>query len=83
MLRERGVDSVILTGIASNICVEATAVDAFQREFWTIVVSDCVAAREPDEQERAIKDAERNWGIVVQARDIVEAWAGVPAAAAQ
>jgi ureidoacrylate peracid hydrolase len=83
MLRDRGIDSVILTGIASNVCVEATATDGFQREFWTIVVSDCVAARDPDEQERAIKDTERNWGIVVQARDIVAAWATVPAATAR
>jgi nicotinamidase-related amidase len=81
MLRGRGIDTVILTGIASNVCVEATATDAFQREFWTIMVSDCVAARDPDEQERALKDMERNWGIVVAASDITTAWRSVPAAA--
>ena len=80
-LRDRGIDSVLLTGIASNVCVEATATDAFQREFWTIIVSDCVAARDPEEQERALRDAERNWGIVVSSADIVNAWQPVSAAA--
>jgi ureidoacrylate peracid hydrolase len=74
LLRERGITSVLLTGIASNVCVEATAVDAFQLEYWTLVVADCTAARTPEEQHRAIKDVQNNWGIVVNATDVIETW---------
>jgi len=39
-LRERGVDTVHIAGLATNICVEATALDACQLGFQTFVVED-------------------------------------------
>lgn len=38
------VETLILTGIASNICVLFTANDAYMRDFNVVVPSDCVAA---------------------------------------
>ena len=38
------VESVILTGIATNICVLFTANDAYMRDLRLIVPADCVAA---------------------------------------
>lgn len=40
ILRARGVDSVILTGIATNICVETTAREAAVRDFRVFFTSD-------------------------------------------
>src|SRR5688572_25229926 len=51
-LRERGVDTVIVTGIVTNTCVESTARDAMMRNFKTIVVSDATAT-ENDEEHNA------------------------------
>jgi len=48
------VKTVILTGIATNICVLFTANDAYMRDFHLIVPSDCVAAEDPDESEHAL-----------------------------
>lgn len=39
-----GVETVILTGIATNICVLFTANDAYMRDLKLIVPTDCVAA---------------------------------------
>jgi nicotinamidase-related amidase len=73
-LRGWGVDAVFLAGIATNICVEATAVDAFQREFWTVVIGDGCATRTPEEQTRALADIERNWGMVTKADELAAIW---------
>ena len=67
-----------MTGIATNVCVEVTARDAFQRDFWTIMVSDCVATRTVEEQERSLLDAERNWGLTVSSEDILAVWQRLP-----
>ncbi len=44
LLRYLEVDRLILTGVASNICVLFTANDAYMRDFDLVVPKDCVAA---------------------------------------
>jgi nicotinamidase-related amidase len=48
------VETVILTGIAGNICVLFTANDAYMRDFRLIVPSDCVASNSEDENRHAL-----------------------------
>ena len=43
-LRERGVRSVVVAGIATDYCVRATALDAIREGFETAVLTDAVAA---------------------------------------
>jgi ureidoacrylate peracid hydrolase len=43
ILRTRGVDTVIISGIATNICCETTAREAAQRDFHVIFLSDGTA----------------------------------------
>jgi nicotinamidase-related amidase len=49
-----GVKTVILAGIAGNICVQFTAHDAFLRDLHLIVPSDCVASNTAEENEHAL-----------------------------
>jgi maleamate amidohydrolase len=44
-LRERQVDTCIITGFTANGCVMATAIDARQYGFRTVIVEDAVASR--------------------------------------
>ena len=43
MLRYRGIDTVIITGIATNICCESTAREAVVRDFRVFFLSDGTA----------------------------------------
>lgn len=43
-LRERGVDTIVLTGVLSDICVLHTAVDAYNRGYRIEVVASAVAS---------------------------------------
>ena len=44
VLRRLGVDTVLIGGVWSNVCVEATARDAFLREYKVVYLADCTAA---------------------------------------
>ncbi len=44
-LRDRGIDTVIITGTVTNVCCESSARDAMMRNFRTVLVSDANAAK--------------------------------------
>jgi len=47
--------TLILTGIAGNICVLFTANDAYMRDFQIFVPSDCICSNTPEENNFALK----------------------------
>ncbi|MCS7098004.1 MAG: cysteine hydrolase [Candidatus Methanomethyliaceae archaeon] len=55
LLRGLKVDTVILTGVLTNICIQHTAADAFFRGYGIIVVRDCVEALTEEDQEKGLK----------------------------
>ena len=58
LLRERGVERVVVCGLATDYCVKATAIDAARRGFETTVIDNAIAAvnLEPGDGERAIDE---------------------------
>jgi nicotinamidase/pyrazinamidase len=56
MLRERGIERVVVVGLATDYCVSATAIDAARLGFGTEVLQDAIASvdLEPDDGARAI-----------------------------
>lgn len=55
LLEHLGAERLLLTGIASNICVLFTANDAYMRDFKLVIPSDCVAANSREENEHALR----------------------------
>ncbi len=56
MLRERGIERVVVVGLATDYCVSATAIDATRLGFGTEVLQDAIASvdLQPDDGSRAI-----------------------------
>lgn len=50
------VETVILTGVAANICVLFTANDAYMRDFCLVIPSDCVASNTESKNAGALED---------------------------
>ncbi|MBI3434765.1 MAG: isochorismatase family protein [Proteobacteria bacterium] len=48
MLRARDIRNLLFTGIATNVCVESTARDAYFSEFWPILIEDAMNHAGPD-----------------------------------
>jgi isochorismate hydrolase len=56
LLKEMGARRLILTGLATDMCVQMTAADAFLRDFEDIwVPADCTAAETPREKAASLK----------------------------
>jgi len=74
-LRERGVDRIDLCGVVANVCVRATAADAFFLGYGVTAISDCIGATTPRRWREGL-DAIARWygevrpsaGLLSQAR---------------
>lgn len=71
-LRERGVDELYVTGLATDYCVLASALDSVRKGFKTYVVDDAVAAvnLKPSDGERAIREMEIAGVSVISSKDV-------------
>lgn len=72
-LQAMGAESLIMTGVVAEICVEDTARQAFQFHYRTTVVADAVASRRPDRQAAMLETIAGSYGWVSSTRDILDA----------
>lgn len=66
ILRARGIEKVVVTGLATDYCVKATAIDAAQKGFSTVVLTEGIRAvnREPGDDERALEEVRRAGAVI-------------------
>ncbi len=55
LLEHLNCKTLVLTGVATDICILFTANDAYMRDFDLVVPSDCVAANDEKENKHALK----------------------------
>lgn len=75
-LKDLGVNSVIVMGVVTNICVRSTVHDAFFLGYRVFVPEDAVAATGPREQASSLYDIATHFGWVSDARTIARALSG-------
>jgi nicotinamidase-related amidase len=72
-LRRRGIDTILLAGISTNVGVESTARDAYERGYEQVFVEDAMAARSPDEHAHTIRTIFPRIGRVRSTADVLAA----------
>lgn len=55
-LTERNIDTMIISGMVTNVCCESTARDAMMMNYKTIVLSDACAAHTDDEHNASLSN---------------------------
>jgi nicotinamidase-related amidase len=55
LLRYLRTKTLVLTGVAGNICVHFTAMDAYMRDYQLVVPADCVASGTAEENRGALE----------------------------
>lgn len=65
LLRELGVDTLILTGVSTDICVMHTAADAFYRGYRIVVPKDLVESISEEGQERGLNILKELYGAEI------------------
>ena len=77
-LRSRGISTLVVTGVMTDICVLATVTAAVHREYRVIVVNDAVATLWPEVQKIALDLIERAYGRVASTEEVLKQMADGP-----
>ena len=78
LLRSGGIQTVIVGGLTTDVCVSATARDAFQHEFDVITLNDCTAEATQARHESGLATLAANYSTVCSSAEILEAWGATP-----
>jgi nicotinamidase/pyrazinamidase len=68
-LRRRGVHRLWVGGLAQDVCVRATVLDARKEGFETIVIADATRPVTREDGERAVQDMQRAGVVFASAGD--------------
>jgi ureidoacrylate peracid hydrolase len=68
-LRERGIDTLLVAGTKTNVCVECTARDAMMLDYKVALISDCTAALSDDEHRATLENVIQQFGDVLTAEE--------------
>ena len=72
LLRGLGVTSLILTGIATNVCVESTARDAHSRDFEVMVITDCTASSDVQRHRASLLNMNEYFGKTLSLKKLLK-----------
>lgn len=78
LLHADGIDTVVLAGCSTSGCIRASAVDAVQHGFRTIVVRDCVGDRHEGPHEANLFDIDSKYGDVLPKGEVIDRFASGP-----
>lgn len=70
-LRNMNIQTLVLAGIASDMCVFTTALDAADRGFHVIIAEDASTTIDPGSHEAAMLMFRRVWGLTMPTREIL------------
>jgi ureidoacrylate peracid hydrolase len=76
LLAEHGVQTLVLTGVLTNVCVETTTRDTDLRDYYAVVVEDCVASDSPELHRATLTNLRDYFGWVVSSRELLALWSG-------
>jgi ureidoacrylate peracid hydrolase len=76
LLRDRDIDTLLITGTATNVCCESTARDAMMLNFKVVMVSDGLATHNDEEHNAALSILYGLFGDVQTTDEAIESLAG-------
>jgi ureidoacrylate peracid hydrolase len=77
VLKARNIQSVLVCGVATNVCVETTARDAYMYDYYVTMIEDCSAAYEAKLHMGTLDNMRRHFGMVASSGEIIETWKGL------
>jgi ureidoacrylate peracid hydrolase len=74
ILRARSIRTVVLSGVATNVCVETTAREAFVRDYYVVLLSDGTATYNSAGHEATLAVIDQFFGEVASIDDVIACW---------
>jgi ureidoacrylate peracid hydrolase len=72
LLRTLKVETVIITGVATEVCCETAARNAFMRDYQVVFTSDGTASPFPDSHKATLKTLGMYFARVMEINDVIE-----------
>ncbi len=79
ILRSQQIRTLVMTGVATNGCVEATARDGFMHDYYVVFLDDCSATYSEQLHQATLSNIRDAYGVVVNAADLRDVWVDQPA----
>jgi ureidoacrylate peracid hydrolase len=70
-----GVKTLVLAGVLTNVCVETTARESDSRDFYVVVVEDCVASDSKELHRATLANIQQYFGWVCTSEELLTLWA--------
>jgi ureidoacrylate peracid hydrolase len=64
VLRRRGIATLVMTGVATNVCVDSTLRDGFFLGYYIVLIEDCVGSNSKAGHDGTLASVRNNIGIV-------------------
>lgn len=74
ILRSQKIETLIMTGVSTNVCVESTARDGFMLDYHIVLLRDACASYSTQAHEMTIKNIEGYFGEVTDTREVISLW---------
>ena len=78
VLKARSIQSVLVCGVATNVCVETTARDGYMFDYYVTMIDDCSAAYEAKLHLGTLENMRRHFGLVASSKEIIDTWQELP-----
>lgn len=73
-LRSKRISTLIIAGLATNVCVESTARDGFMREYYVVIPSDLTEGTSTEAKKWSLLNLDMFFAEVVSSNEILECW---------
>jgi ureidoacrylate peracid hydrolase len=71
ILRSKGIENILVTGVATNVCVESTARDGYHRDYNVILIEDCCGAYDKAEHAATLNNIGKFFGTVITSETLI------------
>ena len=71
LLRDRGIDTVLVTGTVTSVCCESTAREAAMRNFKTVMITDGNAGRDDEEHWASLSNILLGFGDIYSTEEVI------------
>jgi maleamate amidohydrolase len=72
LLKEQGVDSLVITGLTTSGCVRATAVDGLQHDYKVVIPAEAVGDRNDDAHRANLFDLNAKYADVLNLEEVLK-----------
>ena len=74
LLRARGIETVVPTGVSTNVCVESATRDAFEYNYYVCVPRDGVASWNMDLHDATLQTIDARFGLLTECQEVMNIW---------